>query len=150
MDHVFDDILEKDEQIIRVIKPSKGRYWKAPLFPFGIPLFWIHFIILMAITLFTLPIFYARGYKNSYYAYTNKRIIVRSGIIGVDYHSLGYQDITAASVNVGLLDKGSNTGTVCFKSPTTSITLYYVEKPYDLMKEIKEYMNEINKNQAGI
>ena len=146
MDHIFDEILEKDEKIVKVIKPSKGRYWKAPLFPFGIPLFWPHLIVIMVCTLFTLPFFYARGYKKLYYAYTNKRLIVRSGMIGVDYQSLDYKDITASSVNVGLLDKGSKTGSIFFKSPSTSISFRYVENPYDLMKEIKEYMGAINKD----
>ena len=143
IEHLFDDILENDEQIVKIIKPSKSRYWKAPLFPFGIPLFWPHFIVIMAVTLFTLPFFYARGYKNLYYAYTNKRLIVRSGKIGVDYRSLDFKHITASSVDVGLLDKGSNTGTLTFKSPSASISLSYVESPYDLMKEIKEYMNSV-------
>lgn len=142
MEHLFDNILEKDEEIVKIIKPSKGRYWKAPLFPFGIPLFWPHFIVIMVGTLFTLPFFYARGYKNLYYAYTNKRIIVRSGMIGVDYRSLDYKDITMSSVNVGLLDKGGKTGTIFFKSPSASISLRYVENPYDLMKEIREYADE--------
>lgn len=146
MEELFNDILENDEQIIKVIKPSRGRYWKAPLFPFAIPLFWPHLILLMALTLFTLPFFYAHGYKNLYYAYTNKRLIVRSGIIGVDYHSLDYKNITSTSVNVGFLDKGSKTGTISFKSNTSHITFNYVENPYDLMKEIKEYMNSIKKD----
>ena len=125
-EHLFDDILESGEQIVKVIKPSKGRYWKAPLFPFGIPLFWPHLIVLLAVTLFTLPFFYARGYKNLYYAYTNKRLIVRSGKIGVDYRTLDYKHITASSVDVGLLDKGSNTGTLTFKSIGSSISFCYV------------------------
>ena len=148
-EHLFDNILEKDEYIIKVIKPSKGRYWKAPLFPFGIPLFWPHFLILMALTLFTLPFFYARGYTNLYYAYTNKRLIVRSGIIGVDYRSLDYKFITASSVDVGLLDKGSNTGSLSFKSPTSSISFSYVQNPYELMKEIKDYMNSAAETQKS-
>lgn len=146
MEKLFNDILEKDEEIVKVIKPSKARYWEAPLFPFAIPLFWPHFIVLMVGTLFTLPFFYARGYKNLYYAYTNKRLIVRSGTIGVDYRSLDFKDITATSVNVGLLDRGGKTGSISFKSPSTHISFNYVEKPYDLMKEIKEYMNTIKKN----
>ena len=148
MENLFENILEKNERIIKVIKPSKGRYWKAPLFPFGIPLFWPHFIVIMVLTLFTLPFFYARGYKNLYYAYTDKRLIVRSGMIGVDYRSLEYKDVTMSSADVGLLDKGSGTGTIRFKSPSASITFSYVKEPYELMKEIKEYMNTVEKSSA--
>ena len=142
-EHLFEQILESDEQIIKIIKPSKRRYWLAPAFPFAIPLFWPHLIVLMVVTLFTLPFFYARGYKNLYYAYTNKRLIVRRGMIGVDYRTLDYKYISASGVDVGLLDKGGKTGTLFFKSPTASLTFGYVENPYDLLKEIKEYMNSL-------
>ena len=128
MEHLFNDILDKDEQIVKVIKPSKGRYLKAPIMPFAIPIFWPHLILFMVLTLFTLPFFYLHGYKNLYYAYTNKRLIIRKGIIGVDYKTLDYKYITASSVNVGFLDKGRHitTGTLSFQSPTTSIKFNYV------------------------
>ena len=146
MEELFNDVLENDEQIIKVIKPSKSRYWKVALLPFIIPIFLPHFIVIMVCTLFTLPFFYAHGYKNLYYCYTNKRLIVRSGIIGVDYRTLDFKFITASEVDVGLLDKlgKSKTGTLSFKSPTMAIRFNYVENPYALMKEIKEYMNTAN------
>ena len=153
MEHLFDDILEKDEKIIKVIKPSKRRYWKLWLMPLVVPIFLPHFIIVMAATLFfILPVIYARGYKNLYYAYTNKRLIVRSGIIGVDYHSLEYKDISATSVNVDFLDKSrkGTTGTIYFKSPSSSITFHYVENPYDLMREIKDYIASQNEEQEKL
>lgn len=146
MEQLFNDILDKDEQIVKIIKPSKSRYWKAPILPFAIPLFWPHLILFMVLSLFTLPFFYAHGYKNLYYTYTNKRLIVRKGIIGVDYKTLDYKYISSSSVDVGLLDKGKKvtTGTLSFKSPTASINFNYVENPYDLMKEIKEYIDTVN------
>lgn len=145
MENLFDNILEKDEHIIKIIKPSKSRYWKG-LSLFAIPLFWPHFILIMVFTLFTFPFFYARGYKNLYYAYTNKRLIVRSGIIGVDFKTLDYPFITATSVDVGFLDKiqKSTTGTISFKSPSSSIRFQYVVQPYDLLKEIKEYIGTLS------
>ena len=146
MEHLFDDILEKDEQIIKIIKPSKSRYWKFFLMPLIIPIFLPHFIVIMACTLFfIIPLLYARSYKNLYYAYTNKRLIVRKGTIGIDYKTLDYKFISSTSVDVGLLDKGkTKTGSLSFKSPTASIQFDYVENPYDLMREIKEYMNTVN------
>ena len=145
MQQLFDDILDKDEKIIRVIKPSKSRYWKFFLMPFIIPIFLPHFIVIMACTLFfIIPLLYARSYNNLYYTYTNKRLIVRKGTIGVDYKTLDYKFITSTSVDVGLLDKGKiKTGSLSFKSPTSSIRFEYVEHPYDLMREIKEYMDTV-------
>ena len=148
MEHLFDDILEKNEQIIKIIKPSKSRYVKALFAPFIIPIFWPHLILILVLTLFTLPFFYMHGYKNLYYAYTNKRLIVRIGIIGVDYHSLDFKNITASSVDVGLFDKSKNatTGTIFFKSSSSSIKFQYVENPYDLLREIREHIDSINEN----
>ena len=57
MNEKFNDILEKDEKIMKVIKPVKSRYWKQFVFPFAIPLFWPHLIILLVLSFFTLPFF---------------------------------------------------------------------------------------------
>ncbi|MDE6505468.1 MAG: PH domain-containing protein [Clostridia bacterium] len=148
MEHLFDDILEKNEQIIKIIKPSKSRYTKAMFAPFIIPIFWPHLILILVVTLFTFPFIYMHGYKNLYYAYTNKRLIVRKGMIGVDYRSLDFKNITASSVAVDLFDKGkkATTGTISFSSPTSSIKFQYVENPYDLLREIREHIDSINEN----
>jgi len=147
MNEFFENIIEKDEQIIKVFKPNKKRYWRSPIIPFAIPIFWPHLIIMLVGTLFTLPFLYANGYKNLYYAYTNKRLIVRSGMIGVDYQSLEYKDLTSTSASVGFLDKGLNTGSLQFLSPSAHgkpIVFGYIEKPYEVMKEIKAYISAQN------
>ena len=145
MEHLFDDILEKDEKIIKIIKPSKKRFFRDWLLPFLIPIFLPHFIMIMACTLFfVLPLLHSKAYKNTYYAYTNKRLITRGSAIGVDYHSLEYKDISASSVDVGFLDKlgkGIKTGTLAFKSPSAGISFKCVENPYEQMREIKEYID---------
>ncbi len=99
----------------------------------------------MALSLFTLPYWYAKQYKNTYYAYTNKRLIVRSGVFGISYASMEYKDLTSSSVSVGFLDKACNTGTLRFVNPSAHgrpILFKYVENPYVLMKEIKDYINQ--------
>ena len=148
MENLFDDILEKDEKIIKIIKPSKKRFWRDWLLPFMIPIFLPHFLIFMVLTLFfILPLLHAKSYKNTYYAYTNKRLILRGSAIGVDYKSLEYKDITATSVDVGFLDKSCKTGTLAFKSPSAGISFKYVENPYAMMREIKEYIASLSEEQ---
>ena len=152
MEQLFDDILENDEQIVKIIKPSKSRYWKFFLMPFLVPIFLPHFIVIMACTLFfIIPLLYARSYNNLYYAYTNKRLIVRNGAMSIKYKTMNYTSITSTTVNVGLLDKGkTKTGTLLFKNSnastksSASIGFEYVETPYELMEEIKEYMNTVS------
>lgn len=150
MENLFNEILEKDEKIIKVLKPNKralilSNYW--PLF--YIPLFWPNLIILMIFTFFTLPIFINKNLNNTYYAYTNKRLIVRSGTFGNNYDSLEYKDITSTSVQVGYFDRKSNTGTLVFVSPSSHhehpMEFAHIQNPYQEMNEIKEHISEINK-----
>ena len=152
MDHLFDDILERDEKIIKIIKPSKKRFFRDWALPFIIPIFLPHFIIFMVCTLFfILPLLHVKAYNNTYYAFTNKRLITRGSAIGVDYHSLEYKDISSSSVDVGFLDKlgkGKKTGTLAFKSPSAGIAFKFVENPYEQMREIKEYIASLNAEQT--
>ena len=152
-EHLFDEILEKDEKIIKIIKPNKKRYWRDWLLPVIFPIFLPHFIIFMVVTLFfVLPLLHAKAYKNTYYAYTNKRLISRGSAIGVDYHSLEYKDISSSGVDVGFLDKlgkGNKTGTLSFKSPSAGISFKHVENPYEMMREIKDYIASTSEEQKS-
>ena len=142
MQDKFDEILEKDEKVIKVIKPNKKRHLKDFYFYFWIPVFWPHLLIIMVGTLFTLPYFLNKGYKNTYYAYTTKRLIVRKGVFGNSYDSLEYKDITSTSVKVGFLDKNTKTGSLVFVNPSSHhehpMKFAHIENPYQQMNEIKE------------
>lgn len=93
------------------------------------------------------------SYKNTFYGYTNKRVIIRKGIFGVDYKSLDLKMIGASVVNVTLLDKilRKNTGSINFgsmASPISGATIgnfifANVEAPYELYKEIKSHISSV-------
>ena len=151
LEDLFKDILDDDEKIIGVIKPSKGRYWGAELFFLAIPLFWPVLIILFVLSFFTYPFLRAKAYEKLCYAYTNKRLIRRSGLVGVQYDSLNYKVIVSDSVYVGFLDKRFNTGCLSFSrssNPNTPLSLRfeYVPEPYKYMKAIKQQIAEAFKN----
>jgi hypothetical protein len=79
-----------------------------------------------------------------WYCYTDRRLIVRSGAVGVDFQSLYYKDITQTDVRVGFLDKKHGTGSICFRSPAAHcrpITFAHVHQPYDVLRRVKEYMD---------
>ncbi len=149
MENLFDEILEKNERIIKIIKPNKSRYFKGLCWMFFIPLFWPHLLIMLVGTLFTLPYFLIRAYKNTYYAYTNKRLIRRTGIFGNSYDSLEYKDITSTSVKVGFFDRKGKTGSLLFVSPSSHhehpMIFAYIQNPYQEMNEIKDCINSVNK-----
>lgn len=189
MKTIFNDILEKNETIIKVYKPQKTRFWfgtisSAIIYPL-LFLIWIipttlafmreveaisipGIVVTIIISVLLLSILSACiigsiAYKNRYYAYSNKRILIRSGIIGVDYRTLDFQSMTATSVRVGFVDKilGTKTGTIMFGSPSSPVVTMQgnsgartanpynfpnIERPYDTLREIKEYIDTASNN----
>ncbi len=190
MEEVFNQILDKDENIIKIIKPNKAKmFWSLFFksfflwivfslcigFAFGqsfgtskiledgtesVDLNLTAFLISVLVITFIfivvdIVVFYLK-YTKTFYAYTNKRVLIRHGIIGVDYKSLDKKSIGAVTVNVSLLDKivRQNTGTIVFgsmSSPiitnsngTTSDNFKFanIKNPYDIYQEIKSNIDE--------
>lgn len=173
----FDHILGENEKIIKAFKPNKFKlYFSNYLFLFILLLVGIFFIVLLSVMEdpdIPVPEIYisliAGGwlligiidliglklyYNKRIYAYTNKRMIIRNGIIGVDYKSLDIDMIGAIDVSVNVLDKilNKNTGNIKFGSmarpinPTNTTEVFAftsIENPYDTYKEIKKYIDEI-------
>ncbi|MCQ2087630.1 MAG: PH domain-containing protein [Bacilli bacterium] len=175
---MFEPILGRDEQIVECFKPNKTRYiWVnilkvVVLFAlfFAIPTIFLvisvaigevedgdEFTLLLLIPFLAIYAFLVIGsslynllsYKKVVYCYTNKRIIIRSGIIGVDFKTLEYALIGGISVNVGLFDKlfKTNTGTISFASAAAMVanskgispyTFSCVTQPYEVYRRIKE------------
>lgn len=46
------------------------------------------------------------------YVITNKRVLIRSGLIGTDFNSIYFTQVRNANVNVGLVDKLFSVGTI--------------------------------------
>jgi hypothetical protein len=84
------------------------------------------------------------NYKNTFYAITNKRAVFQSGIFGIDFKTVDFDQITNAQVSVGLFDliSGGNSGTINISSAgTVSMGKYGpVNTPYG-MCNIKEPYN---------
>ena len=172
----FENMLDKDEKIVKVFKPNKTKFFFANLFFAGITFLVFTLlgvlvflcpeegyepsvlgaVLCVAGYVFVMLVFWLLAYvyyKNLFYAYTNKRVIVRSGIFGVDYKSLDMAMIGAVDVYVSLLDKmlRKNTGTIAFGSMASpmyhanggsSYRFSHVVMPYETCREIKETIDE--------
>lgn len=46
------------------------------------------------------------------YVITNKRVLIKSGLIGTDFNSLYFTEVRTVNVNVGLIDKIFSVGTI--------------------------------------
>jgi hypothetical protein len=181
MEEKFNDIIEKGEKIIKVYKPNKKKFWWFVAFCLFWSSIWAVVMLILSLTLpeewlideggnGKIPmliisigwiasslislIFPHLYYKNKYYCYTDRRVIVRSGVFGVDFASLEFKSLTATMVSVSLLDKilRTNTGTIRFGSASSQMTnvngastpyaFRHIEKPYEVMREIKERINK--------
>lgn len=83
------------------------------------------------------------GFKNIEYVFTNKRIIVRSGLIGIDFKSLYYSNITGVNVKVGIFDRIFKVGDVYITAINQSAVLEDIEDPYFYMSKIQEIAHDI-------
>lgn len=84
-------------------------------------------------------------HKNTYYAVTNKRLMMRSGFWGIDFVSLDYDKIADIEVRVNPIENLLGVGTIqAFSGNMSSrgVRLYDkfigIEKPYEIFKQIKE------------
>ncbi len=168
---LFELILDKDEIMEKTVRPVKSRAWASIVIgiiifaifvtPIAIGLYFDSevslwgFVIFLGVCLLLILItiiMMALWCNKTVYAITNKRIIIRTGFIGIDYKSLDYAMVGALVVNVNWIDKllHKNTGTIAFGSMASPLTnqsgakysLSYVKEPYILYKEIKKIIDE--------
>jgi len=154
---LFDNVLERGEEIVRTYKPNRKALRTSVFFWFiVIPLLWPILILGFPIIF---PV-YRAYYNKRAYAVTDRRILVRGGIIGVDYKSLKISSINATTVRVGIYDKiaRQNTGTVEFGSPSTPLgatnasgmrlnpfVFGFITNPYEELREIEEHIDRVQK-----
>jgi membrane protein YdbS with pleckstrin-like domain len=167
----FDAVKDQDEEIYWVGKPAF-----VPFIALGIPflifgLFWgafdyFGFIrnmgslpgFLMLFMLFHLFPFYGGilnmvrlvlVHKNTCYAYTNKRMMIRSGFWGIDFKSIDYDKIVNLEVNVNPLEKIFNVGSIRIAAgdmvnPRRGLNQFTsIQEPYEVFKKIKEVSVDI-------
>ena len=182
---MFKDILEKGEKVKQVWRPNKCKTWWEWMLILAlcvIPLaigpiiakfddevskrgfditLWVTISVALAAIIITV-ICCQLWLNKRYYAYTNKRILIRGGIIGVDYKSLEFKSLTATVAKVNLLDKliRKNTGSIKFGSPASPVMslgsghsnqfiFAHIVAPYVVLREIKEFINEGHKDSAN-
>ena len=189
---LFAPSLQEDEEVIKVIKPNKTRYIYLsglaytlfaliPILVMAVPLgmaiesfaeygtstpLVIELTViggLILLGLITTWVGLNMSYKKTFYAYTNKRILIRRGFIGVDYATLDFEMIGGLMVNVNFLDrlmKGSdNPGTITFGSSASPViytrngrTAAYafrnIDHPYEVYRDLKHMVDEYKASKA--
>jgi len=169
----FKNILDQDEFIIKEYKPDRKRFFLSRILtailillfmaiPMSIGILieesLIYLIIPLIVIIVVVIITYLLTkvtYNKRLYAYTNKRVLIQNGFIGVDYKSLDLDVIGASEVRVDFIDKlvGNNTGTIKFGSQATPTNVQGIQAfefggikdPYNVYREIKKHIDEVKK-----
>ena len=163
----IENILAEDEQILWRGKPKRSAFILnriLTMFPFA--LLWLAFdtgfIVMLCLMGGQMPtaaviglcVFFAfhllpvwiwishvvtanRQHKNLEYAFTNKRIIIRSGIIGIDFKNIFYADISSVNLKVGLVDRLCKVGDIYIKSHDGAAVLYDLENCYFIVNKLQ-------------
>jgi membrane protein YdbS with pleckstrin-like domain len=115
----------------------------GPLLFFIVPFFALHLFPCWGSVVYMFWLWLS--HKNVFYAFSNKRILLRSGVFGTDYQIIDYDKIRDIQVNVGPMEKlcgvGSilfNTGDVGHKGRPRLKRFYGIENPYDVFRQLKE------------
>lgn len=90
-------------------------------------------------------------YRVTVYVITNKRVIIKSGLIGADIRSIFFEKIKSTFVNVGILGKIFGTGTIMIDSGNITQTkngsqIAYdkfanINSPYEVYKILQSHLS---------
>lgn len=83
------------------------------------------------------------GFKNVEYVFTDKRIILRSGLIGINLDSLYYSSITNVEVKVGLYDRMFKVGDIYLSVGEKKHIIDDIPNPYVYGAKIQALVHDI-------
>ncbi len=92
-------------------------------------------------------------YNNTRYAYTNKRLMLRTGFFGIDFKTIDYDKIQNIEVNVNPLERFLHVGTIKIFSGEIAKTknghhsvytkFIAIQEPYEVFRQIKRVSVDI-------
>lgn len=123
---------------------------------------WFSYVAIAVCALY--PVGALLNYLVTHYAITNKRLLIKSGIIGADMRSVYYDQVRSAFVNVGLIGKIFGSGSILIDTgritqsrsggqhgSSVAKTDYdrfnNINKPYEVYKLIQECLSS---NKEGL
>ncbi len=124
--------------------PSMNKAFDIPFFILHLLPFWGSVLNIIRLILV---------YNNTYYTYTNKRIMMRSGFLGTDFKAIDYDKISDIEVNVNPIENMFNVGTVQAysgrlndKGNRICDKFVAIENPYEVFKMIKQISVDVRKD----
>ena len=77
------------------------------------------------------------------YVFTEKRVIIRSGLVGIDFKSIYYSDISGVNVKVGFLDRLLKVGDIYIRANNQSAVLNDIQNPYFILSRLQKITLDI-------
>lgn len=168
----IEDLIEEDEEILWRGNPKKSAYILGAIIRMlPIVLIWLIFdgafiylicrfaaslgkMIWLLIAFFILhltPVWIwlaniiksSLQHKNIQYAITTKKIIIRSGIIGIDFKTIYYLEIGGIKCRVNWIDKLLKVGDIYISGSHQSVILHDLSKPYEIASRLNQMVVDI-------
>jgi len=111
------------------------------LLGFIIPFFLLHLMPVWMWIINTVKAF--KEVKNLEYAITDRRVIIRSGVIGIDFKFVNYTEIDSVNIKVGFIDKIFKVGDIYINSSVNSAVLWDVSNPYKIGRALQKVTIDI-------
>ena len=84
------------------------------------------------------------AHNRTFYAYSNRRLMLQTGAIGTDIKTFDYSKVTNLEVTVGPIEKMFSVGSIRFNTGVMTnrgqaVVTYFkaIQDPYDVFKKIK-------------
>lgn len=92
-----------------------------------------------------------RQWKNTEYAVTDKRIIIRGGTVGYSFRNIYYTEINSVDLHVGVIDRMLGVGDILINTSGVQISaknksmpaILDIENPYELFNRIQKTVLDI-------
>ena len=167
----IEDLIGSGETLLLKQKPKRGAYLfnsVIKFLPIGILWFaidagfiiglifaevpsilWLFLIPFFAIHMFPVWICIAniikagKSWENLEYAFTDKRIIIRSGVIGINVTNIYYADIKGVNMRVGIFDRLFKVGDIYISSEGQSQVLYDLDNPYFILERVQKIVFDL-------
>lgn len=109
---------------------------------FAIPFFALHLFPFWGSILNMVRL--AAVHRNTVYAFTNRRMIVRTGAFGIDFRSLDHDRVADLEVNVGPVENVLGVGTVRARlDGKRAESFAAIPRPYEVYRELKRVAMDV-------
>lgn len=84
-----------------------------------------------------------RRLKIEEYAFTNKRIIIKKGLIAADIKSINYESLTSVNIRIGVIERMCKVGDIYIVSKNEKYVIEDISDPYFIYQKLSKIANDI-------